>query len=116
MRLSDAQQDFALDIANLIQYINQYDNHKYSCTFGDAYRDPRSHGKMGEKGAYGRTWSAHKQRCAVDLNLFKDDQYQTTTKAFEPFGAYWLTLHPDNRWGGDWMDGNHFSRKHGGIA
>ena len=102
--------------SDIIRYINQYDNHRYSCTFGDAFRDSRSHGKMGESGPYGRTWSAHKQRCAVDLNLFKDDQYQTTGEAHRPFAEYWITLHPDNRSGIDWHDANHYSRKHGGIA
>ena len=116
MRLSDTQREFAFQIACLIKHINTFDGHRYSCTFGDAYRDPRSHGKQGDKGVYGRPNSAHKQRLAVDLNLYKDDQYQTTTAAHRPFGEYWEALHPDNVWGGNFTDGNHYSRRWGGIA
>jgi len=65
---------------------------------------------------YGRPYSAHKQRLAVDLNLYKNGAYQKTTMAHKPFGEYWCALHPDNVWGGDFNDGNHYSRRHGGIA
>ena len=113
MKLSDTQIQFARHIAELIQYIEEKG---YGCTFGDAYRSPRAFGGMGEKGPYGRDKSAHKQRLAVDLNLFKDGIYLSSTKAHEPFGEFWKGLHPDNVWGGDFDDGNHYSRKYGGIA
>ena len=127
MRLSDAQKEFCFDISRLIQYIWDYDGGIYTCTFGDAYRDPRSHGKMGEKmvtedgkKVYGRPMSAHKQRLAVDLNVFKDGQYQTTTEAHRPFGEYWESMHPDHVWGGNFgaggQDGNHYSRRYHGVA
>ena len=113
MSLSGTQMEFALDVAELINYIN---DKGYGCTFGDAYRSPRAFGGMGEKGPYGRAKSAHKQRLAVDLNLFKDGHYLSSTQAHAPFGEFWCGLHPDNKWGGDWNDGNHYSRKYGGIA
>ena len=112
MRLSEAQREFAQHISFLIQHINIFDNHRYSCTFGDAYRDARVHGQMGIKVSYSSAKSAHKQRLAVDLNLYKDDQYQVDTEAHRPFGEYWKALHPDNVWGGDFTkkDGNHYQR------
>jgi hypothetical protein len=113
MRLGDSQREFSFHIACLIQHIYASG---YECTFGDAYRNPQSHGKMGDKGPYGRPYSAHKQRLAVDLNLFKDGIWLRSTKAHEPFGEYWVALHPENVWGGDFNDGNHYSRRHGGIA
>ena len=113
MSLSRTQQDFAQHIAELIQYIREQG---YECTFGDAFRDPRSHGAMGESGPYGRRESAHKQRLAVDLNLFKDGHYLPSTEAHRPFGEFWKGIHPDNVWGGDFDDGNHYSRRYGGIA
>jgi hypothetical protein len=118
MRLGDAQREFAWHVSCLIQHIWAYDGGIYTCTLGDAYRDPRAFGKMGEQGPYGRPMSAHKQRLAIDLNLYKDFQYQTTTKAHEPFGQYWEALHPDNVWGGGFRspDGNHYARRYGGIA
>ncbi len=109
MTLSQKQSEFAQDIAELIQFI---DHSGYSCTFGDAYRDPRSHGEIGVKTAYGAADSLHKSRLAVDLNLFIGGVYQPLTASHEPFGAFWKGLHPDNRWGGDFSspDGNHYER------
>jgi hypothetical protein len=111
--LGSTQREFTQDIADLIQFI--YDS-GYECTFGDAFRDPRSHGEMGDSGPYGRRRSAHKQRLAVDLNLFLNGEYLSTTEAHRPFGEFWKGMHQDNRWGGDFDDGNHYSRKYGGIA
>ena len=112
MRLSEVQQNFALHISYLIIHINALDNRRYSCTFGDAYRDPRVHGELGYKESYSSANSKHKQRLAVDLNLFKDGAYQGSTEAHRPFGDYWKALHPDNVWGGDFkkQDGNHYAR------
>lgn len=115
MKLSEAQREFARDVCLLIQYIN---SQGYECTFGDAFRDPRSHGAMSTSGPYGRSRSAHKQRLAVDLNLFKDGQYLGFTEDHKPFGEFWKMLREDNRWGGDFgqKDGNHYSKRYGGIA
>ncbi len=115
MTLSGAQREFALDVSHLIQHIF---NQGYTCTFGDAYRSPRAHGGMGEKGPYGRARSAHKQRLAIDLNLFKKGNYLMHTEDHAPFGKYWKTLHSDNRWGGEFEspDGNHYSKRYGGIS
>jgi len=113
MSLGSAQREFTLDVADLIYFIYESG---YECTLGDAFRDKRSHGEMGEKLAYGRAKSAHKQRLAIDLNLFKDGVYLSTTEAHRPFGLWWKSRHPDNVWGGDFDDGNHYSRKYGGIA
>lgn len=115
MSLGTAQREFAFHIACLIQHIY---TQGHAVTFGDAYRSPKAHGGMGEQGPYGRARSAHKQRLAVDLNLFKDGQYLDDTASHEPFGAYWKALHPDNVWGGEFTnpDGNHYSRRYNGIS
>jgi len=83
MTLSEHQQEFALHIGYLLQHINAAG---YACTFGDAYRSPLAFGGMGEKGPYGRNKSAHKQRLAVDLNLFKDGRYLDDTEDHRPIG------------------------------
>jgi len=115
MTLGDAQREFAVHIAYLIQ---QIDAMGCSVTFGDAYRDPRSHKPMGEEGPYGAAYSAHKQRLAVDLNLF--DQYgryvKDMTLTYQEIGEYWEALHEQNVWGGRFNDPNHFSRRFNGIA
>lgn len=115
MTLGDAQRAFARNVAYLIEYV--YDK-GFMCTLGDAYRDPRSHGEMGEKKAYGRAKSAHKQRLAIDLNLFDaEGNYLRHTEAHRQFGEFWKGLDPMNRWGGDFSkpDGNHYSREYWGI-
>lgn len=113
MNLGQTQREFTLAVAELIQFIYASG---YEATLGDAYRDPRSHSPMGIYGVYGRPSSAHKQRLAVDLNLFRDSVWLTDTQSHAIFGDYWKSLHPDHRWGGDWDDGNHYSREYGGIA
>jgi hypothetical protein len=86
--------------------------HGYELTYGDAYRDPRSHGKLGERIAYGRKNSLHKQRLAVDFNLFKDGKWLKTTEDHRPLGEYWESI--GGTWGGYFDDGNHYSYAHGG--
>jgi hypothetical protein len=115
MGLGDTQRQFTFHVKELIDFI--YDS-GYEATLGDAFRDPRAFGEMGLFGPYGRPESAHKQRLAIDLNLFKDGEYLRHTEAHRRFGEFWKGLHPDNRWGGDFSkpDGNHYSRKYGGIA
>lgn len=109
MRLSDAQKQFAYHVGCLLMHINA--KPKYSCTVGDFYRDPRVHGHLGVKQSYSSANSYHKQRLAADLNLFIDEIYQTETEAYKELGDYWEALHPDNRWGGRFNDGNHFERQ-----
>ena len=87
----------------------------YEVTWGDVYRDPRVHGEMGVKLGYGHARSAHKQRLAVDLNLFINGIFQSGTEAHRPLGEWWEKQHPMARWGGRFRDGNHYSFQHGGV-
>jgi hypothetical protein len=87
----------------------------YELTDGDAYRDPRVHGALGEKKGYGHKNSGHKNRLARDYNLFIDNRYEVTTDAYRPLGEKWLTMADDAAWGGDFSDGNHFSLEHNGV-
>jgi hypothetical protein len=112
MRLGDKQKLFAKLIPRLIDYAYEQG---YEVTFGDAYRDPRLHGQVGEKKGYGHRSSAHKQRLAIDLNLFLDGKFLTQTDDHAVLGKYWESLHPDCRWGGRFNDGNHYSMEHNGV-
>lgn len=87
----------------------------YKVTIGDAFRDPRVHGHVGEKKSYSHSKSCHKLKLAIDLNLYKDGKYLTETKDHEKLGWYWETLHPLCSWGGHFNDGNHYSLKHDGM-
>ncbi len=104
MRLSKHQQIFARHIALLILWAV---NEGYEVTFGDAFRD---HGEYGEEKSYASAFSQHKRRLAVDLNLFKDGEYQSTTAAHAALGEFWEGLDEHNVWGGRWEDGNHYQR------
>lgn len=97
-------------IGLLIEYAYQ---NGYELTFGDAYRDPRLHGAVGVKVGYGHKDSTHKQRLAVDFNLFKDGVWLQKTEDFTQLGLYWESL--GGSWGGRFQDGNHFSLEHNGV-
>ena len=110
MKLGDKQRKFTYMVGLLIKWA--YEN-GYELTLGDAYRDPRVFGQVGEKEGYGRSKSNHKIRLAIDLNLFKDDIYMTSTEAHRPLGEYWESL--GGSWGGRFNDGNHYSLEHHGY-
>lgn len=112
MTLGEKQRLFTLLIAELIEWA--YDN-GYELTFGDAYRDPRAFGPMGERKAYGHPKSGHKNRLAVDLNLFMDGKFLQNTEDHKPLGQKWESMHPLCRWGGRFQDGNHYSFEHDGV-
>jgi hypothetical protein len=107
MKLGDIQKQFAKDVPRLIDKAHELG---FEVTLGDAYRDPRSHGKLGERIAYGNKFSCHKVRCAIDLNLFKNGVYLTSTEDHRPLGEWWEAQDPLNCWGGRFNDGNHYSK------
>ncbi len=104
MTLRQQQSTFARKVADLI--IQAY-SMGYEVTLGDAYRDPRLHGAMGEKKGYGAANSFHKQRLAIDLNLFKDGKFLDGTEAHTDLGEWWESQ--GGTWGGRFRDGNHYS-------
>lgn len=85
----------------------------YEVTLGDAYRDPRLHGAIGEKKGYGHSKSCHKIRLAIDLNLFKDGKFLTTTEGHRELGEWWESQ--GGTWGGRFNDANHYSFEHEGM-
>ena len=85
----------------------------YEVTLGDAYRDPRLHGAVGEKKGYGHSKSCHKIRLAIDLNLFKGNKFLSTSDDHKPLGEWWEAQ--GGTWGGRFNDGNHYSLEHEGM-
>lgn len=110
--LGEKQRRFTLMAAKLIEHIYASG---YQATFGDAYRDPRVHGPMGAKkgNSYSAANSCHKLRLAVDLQIFKDGIYLTSTEDYAFAGKYWESI--GGTWGGRFNDGNHFSIEHNGY-
>lgn len=111
MRLGEQQELFAKLAAQLI--LKAYDM-GYQIRLGDAYRDPRVHGKMGEKKGYGNANSCHKLKLAIDLNLFIDNVYLSETEDHRPLGEWWEQQHDLCCWGGRFNDGNHYSMTYEG--
>lgn len=109
--LGEKQRQFTVMVAALI---NKATSLGFEVTLGDAYRDPRVFGAMGERKGYGESRSAHKQRLAIDLNLFKDGKFLADTKSHTSLGEWWESI--GGTWGGRFNDGNHYSLKHNGIA
>ena len=113
MTLGEKQRLFMQLVARLIVHAA---NIGYEVTGGDLYRDPRVHGKPGEKLGYGHRDSCHKYRLAIDLNLFKDGVYLDKTSDHKELGEWWEKQHELCRWGGRWDDGNHYSMTHNSVA
>lgn len=107
--LGDKQRVFTRMVADLILFA--YDN-GYELTLGDAYRDPRVHGSVGQKKSYSSSNSLHKSRLAIDLNLFKDGKFLSSTEDHSLLGEYWESI--GGTWGGRFKDGNHYSLEHQG--
>lgn len=102
MSLRKKQSRFVVMIGQLIVYAESLG---YELTFGDAYRDPRV--------GYGHKNSLHRNRLAVDFNLFKDGKWLSKTSDHKPLGLYWESI--GGAWGGRFKDGNHYSLKHNGV-
>lgn len=105
MTLREKQSHFMRMVQLLLNYAHFLG---YELTEGDAYRDPRAFGAYGQRGdGYGHPSSFHKQRLAIDLNLFKDGVYLQETEDHQRLGAFWEFI--GGSWGGRWKDGNHYS-------
>ena len=112
MTLRQKQSLFARHVAALIAHAYAMG---YEVTLGDAYRSPEEAARLSKAGK-GIATSLHTQRLAIDLNLFKDGHYLTSTEAHRPLGEWWEKQHELARWGGRFKDGNHYSFTHGGRA
>lgn len=110
--LSQKQRRFAKLIPRLIDKAHELG---FEVTVGDAFRDARAFGKLGEKVAYGNAFSCHKLRLAIDLNLFKNGEYLSSTESHRQLGEWWESQAPDHCWGGRFNDGNHYSITHEGM-
>lgn len=105
--MSALQEQFAQQVANLIKKAGDLG---YGVTFGDAYRTPEQ-AKLNAASGAGISTSLHIERLAIDLNLFKDGRYILDDEGHRELGAWWKTIGPNYRWGGDFTkrDFNHYS-------
>lgn len=71
---------------------------------------------IGKDGLKHMQGSLHFEGLAVDIDLFKGDDCLDKTEDHQRFGEFWESLHLDCRWGGRFMDGNHYSVAYLGKA
>ena len=113
MSLSTEQAAFLLDICKLIQHATDTG---WMVTGGELARTPEQQALHVKAGRSKTMNSIHLKRCAIDLNFFKDGQIIWDKGILAPLGAYWETLNPKNRWGGNFkslVDCPHFERNVG---
>ena len=99
MKLSQKQQVFSRNIASLIQFAT---SKGYGLTFGHAWRSQEEQERLLKEGKTKTMASNHLLRLAVDFNVFIDGKLCYEWDKLQPLGNYWESLHPQNRWGGDW--------------
>lgn len=113
MKLIEQQFIFSRNINKLMEHIFVSG---FYCTVGEFFRTPEQAMIYAHKGN-GIINSLHCKRLAADLNIFSPNgTYLTNSEDYASFGKYWKSLHPSNRWGGDFKnlpDGNHFSMTDG---
>lgn len=113
MSLSDEQAAFLLDACKLIQYATEQG---FKVTGGELFRTAEQQAIYVQNGRSKTLNSNHLKRLALDLNFFKDGKIIWDKGILAPLGAYWETLHPKNRWGGNFkslVDCPHFERNVG---
>lgn len=103
MSLSKQQRIFTLNISKLITYA--YLN-GIELTFGEAYRTKEQQAIYVKTGKSKTMNSNHLRRLAVDFNFFINGSLTYDFNAVKKLGDYWETLHPANRWGGDFNKNN----------
>jgi hypothetical protein len=115
MKLSEIQQLFARDIVVLLKHMEEK-GFKY--TFAEAYRTPEQ-AALYESQGKGIKNSLHCKRLAFDINLFDaSGNFLESAESHRQFGEFWESLHPMNRWGGNFknkdgkpfVDANHYER------
>lgn len=108
------QSRFARDSAKLILHAYELG---FEITYGECWRSPEQ-AKWNAAQGIGTANSLHIDRLAIDINLFINGVYVTNDEGHKVLGAWWKSLGPDYRWGGDFTkkDFNHYSIAHEGRA
>lgn len=113
--MSALQEEFARAAARLILKAPEFG---YSVTLGEAYRTAEQ-ALWDVEHHTGVLNSLHGERLAIDLNFFASGELITDGSKLAAIGAWWKSLGPTYRWGGDIVhprpDGNHFSISPDGI-
>lgn len=110
MSLVNEQAAFLLDVAKLIQWATQ---EGFTVTAGELYRSLEQQQIYFKTGRSKTLKSQHLKRLAIDLNFFVNGKLTWSKDILAPVGAYWESLNPKNRWGGNFKslcDVPHYER------
>jgi len=108
MSLSIQQQIFTQNVAKLILKANSLG---INLTLGEAFRTEYQQAEHIRTGKSNTMNSNHLRRLAVDFNFFIKGELVYKHPFITELGDYWETLHPANRWGGNFRvfkDAPHF--------
>lgn len=95
MGLCEAQRKFPMVLSELIRFAY---GRGYELTFGEAYRTEEQQRLYLESGKSRTMNSRHRDRLAIDLNLFRDGVYLKDGDSYRELGEKWESL--GGRWGG----------------
>ena len=110
MSIVNEQAAFLLDVAKLIQWATQ---EGFTVTAGELYRSLEQQQIYFKTGRSKTLNSQHMKRLAIDLNFFVNGKLTWSKDILAPVGAYWESLNPKNRWGGNFKslcDVPHYER------
>lgn len=111
MSMVREQFEFLKDFVRLIDFCERMG---LVVTAGELYRPPEMQKIYVQTGRSKTMNSRHGQRCAGDLNFFKDGKLCYDLAVLEPVGRYWESLSPKNSAGMFWKsfkDVPHFERR-----
>lgn len=107
MTLGQHQEQFS---RHLVMLISMAHSRGYEVRIGEVERMIEMQKIYVQTGRSKTMDSQHLKKCAADLHFFKDGSLCYP----DELGAYWESLDPLNRWGGNWKsfkDKPHFERK-----
>jgi hypothetical protein len=115
MSLNKKQAEFSVCLAKLILFAEAQNT---PVIVAEVFRSPEEAKRLHAAGK-GIINSVHTKKLAADLFRLKNGTVSWDFNDYKPLGDYWKTLHPDARWGGDFIklrDAVHFSFIHNGFV
>ncbi len=98
LSLRQKQSLFLVNFAKLILWATEQG---YAVTAGELLRTEEQHKWNQQHGRTKAVRSLHQDKLAGDLSLFINGKYTEDVAKYAPLGKHWCSLHPKNRWGGD---------------
>lgn len=110
MTLGEHQEAFSKDVEKLLTYLHK---NGYSVRIGEALRTQEQQEIYLKQGKSKTANSMHLKKCAIDLHIFKNNQWLQSKSELQNIGDFWENLNNLNRWGGNFktfIDTPHFER------